>query len=410
MSEEKRAQITHSPESVLAPVSPEGEDRETAGEYDPDGPARVRRALQERMRELACLRGVIEVMRGGRDLPAILRDLVARMSTGWGALAIASVRIVFDGRSHVWHVSEATPWKLFSDIVAAGRRRGFVEVCLQGCSGRLDGWAVSKEKQGLVDTVAGMIGNWFDAAHGRHLGETWRGERKATGALQKASRQEVLACQRRLRDLAMELSLAEERERNRVAAALHDQVSQDLVAAKLRVDLLKNATPSEEQRNALSVVQKLLDRAVGGLASLTQELCPPLLHEAGLEEALKWLVELFNEKARVRFHFVGDGQSGLLGTEVRGLLFQIVRELLTNVVKHARAARATVIAKALPGEVRITVEDDGAGFDPQLINCGDGTSSFGLLSIRERLRHLGGQLEMEAQPVRGSRITVIMPL
>ena len=221
----------------------------------------------------------------------------------------------------------------------------------------------------------------------------------------------VLDYQRRLRALALELSSAEERERQRVAAALHDQVGQDLAAARLKVRLLKESAPSQDRAESLAVVDELLARATSGTLSLTFELCPPALHEQGLEAALEWLVGWFSQKTQVSFEFVGDGRSGVPNRDLRAFLFQVVRELLINVIKHARASKARVVAGSLQREVTITVEDDGVGFDPGRLGRRAGqVGGFGLLSIRQRLGPLGGRLEIEAQPGRGARLTVITPL
>jgi len=221
----------------------------------------------------------------------------------------------------------------------------------------------------------------------------------------------LLEYRRRLRALALELSSAEERERHRVAAALHDQVSQDLAAARLRVRLLRESAPSEDRAASLAEVEGLLTRATRGAGSLTFELCPPVLHEEGLEAALRWLVEWFSQKRPVRFDFAGDGRSAVADSDLRAFLFQAVRELLTNVARHARASRAHVAARTIRGEVTITVEDDGVGFDPaRLARRSEQARAFGLFSIRRRLQYLGGRLEIQAQPGRGARLAVILPV
>ncbi|MGB2819731.1 MAG: sensor histidine kinase [Phycisphaerae bacterium] len=224
-------------------------------------------------------------------------------------------------------------------------------------------------------------------------------------------RETVLAHQRSLRELALELSSAEERERQRVSAVLHDQVTQDIAAARLRTGLLRDSARSQERAESLAEVEKLLMRAMSGANSLTLELYPPALYEQGLEAALEWLVGRFNEKTQTSFAFAAEGPPVLLPDEARAFLFQAVRELLTNVLNHARADGATVVARTRRREVAITVDDDGVGFDPGRSGRPAGNASqFGLFSIRQRLGHLGGRLEIEAQPGQGSRLTLIVPL
>ncbi len=210
---------------------------------------------------------------------------------------------------------------------------------------------------------------------------------------------------------ARELLAAEERVRHRISAALHNGASQDLLAARIKIALLKEAISSPNHAESLAEIINLVSRAARSISSLTFELCPPLLYEQGLEPALVWLVERFARRHDTTFEFVAAGPSRPMSNEVRGLLFQAVRELLTNVVKHARASNVVIICKAFEGELMITVADDGAGFDPASVGVrDDGTGGFGLHSIRQRLEQLGGRLEIRSAHGRGSRLTAVVPL
>jgi signal transduction histidine kinase len=144
---------------------------------------------------------------------------------------------------------------------------------------------------------------------------------------------------------------------------------------------------------------------------LTFELSPPVLYELGFEAAMEWLVRQMREQHGLSTEFRGDGQTKPLEDNVRVLLFQAVRELLVNVAKHAQARNVTVSTQMAGDEIRVDVEDDGVGFDVSQAGSHDyKTGGFGLFSIRERLGHIGGYLNVESKPGVGTRITLVAPI
>ncbi len=156
---------------------------------------------------------------------------------------------------------------------------------------------------------------------------------------------------------------------------------------------------------------KLIDEAVISTRSLTFELSPPILYELGLEAALEWLTEEMESKHGIHCRFEDSGQPKPLDHDIGVLLFQTVRELLVNVRKHARARNVEVSIKRSGANILIKVEDDGVGFDmKRLCPRGGKPDGFGLFSIRERMRHVGGQVEIKSAPGQGTRVTVTAPL
>ncbi|MEJ2718968.1 MAG: response regulator, partial [Deltaproteobacteria bacterium] len=213
-----------------------------------------------------------------------------------------------------------------------------------------------------------------------------------------------------LRMLASELTLAEQRERRRLAEVLHDDLQQLLVGAKFRMSSL-DRSPDEAVKRAAAEVHELIDQSIECSRSLTSELSPPILHQGGLVPALEWLAVWMQQK-HGRNVQLDIGQKAEPDSEdMRVLLFQSVRELLFNAVKHAKVKTIQVRLRRLDDHVEVTVSDDGAGFDPQTVEPKEGqTGGFGLFSIRERLDLLGGKMEIDSAPGRGSRFTLCAPL
>ncbi len=212
-----------------------------------------------------------------------------------------------------------------------------------------------------------------------------------------------------LSHFASELTLAEQRERHRLAKMLHDHLQQLLVAAKLGMEGILYSV-DDEMRDLFGEVQGLINESIAASRSLTVELSPTILHEAGLAAGLEWLARWMEKKHGLRVD-LDTGMDAVADREdIRILLFESVRELLFNVVKHARTDRALVRLVRSGGYLEISVSDEGLGFDPEsAAKRSGGEGGFGLFSIRERLELLGGHLEIESRPGGGSRFVLRAP-
>ena len=123
------------------------------------------------------------------------------------------------------------------------------------------------------------------------------------------------------------------------------------------------------------------------------------------------MTDQIQEKHGIRTEFVDNGQQKPLDDDIRVLLFRNVRELLINVVKHAQANKVKVSIRKVKDNIRVSVEDDGVGFDPvEVASMATKKAEFGLFSIRERLEQLGGLIEVDSELGRGSKITMTAPL
>ena len=208
----------------------------------------------------------------------------------------------------------------------------------------------------------------------------------------------------------MELTLAEQRERRRLAQLLHDHLQQLLYAAKLSVAAIQRRFAETTLRGELAQVDELLDECLEESRSLTVELSPPILAHAGLAAALEWLARRTTEKYRLPVAVDSDAQAEPAGEDTRLLLFDAARELLFNVVKHARASQARlVLRRSTAGHVEVEVADDGVGFDAARLERDDTPRGFGLFNIGQRVRGWGGSLRIDSAPGRGTTATLRLP-
>ncbi|MDY0354365.1 MAG: PAS domain S-box protein [Sedimentisphaerales bacterium] len=253
-----------------------------------------------------------------------------------------------------------------------------------------------------VELTANFVvfeGHEYNCAFARNITE-----RKETEA-------SLLAYQNKLKSMASELALTEERERRRIAADLHDHACQSLALSKMRLqDLVEHSDPANTQ--ALQSICETLNTTIESVRELTFDLSSPTLYKFGLEAALE---ELLEDKLRGEHHilyrFRDDKQPKPLPQDVLVLLFQSVRELLFNVIKHSHAHEVALDIRRDRDSIRITVADDGTGFDvADTLSSPSRGRSVGLFNLRERLDYIGGTLDIDSAPGRGSRFVLVAPL
>jgi PAS domain S-box-containing protein len=221
---------------------------------------------------------------------------------------------------------------------------------------------------------------------------------------------QLLTYQQQLRSLASQLSLSEERTRRRIATDVHDHIGQNLAMCKIKLETLRESMTSSKLSESYGEISELISQTIDSSRTLTFDLSPPVLYELGFEAAIEWLVRKTRQQHGVSAEFEGDGQAEPMDDDVRVLLFQVVRELLVNVAKHARARNVKVWTQRAGDEIIVGVEDDGVGFDTTAARSdGYGTGGFGLFSIRERLGHIGGHVNIESEPKQGTRVTLVAP-
>ena len=223
----------------------------------------------------------------------------------------------------------------------------------------------------------------------------------------KLAEKKLMTYQSKLRSMASELSLTEERERRHIAVELHDRIGQALAITKIRLGALKELASSPDLVKGLDEIRELIDQTIHHTRSLTLELSPPILYELGFVAAVEWLTEEIQEQHALLTQFEDDNHPKPLDGDVMVLLFKVVQELLFNVVKHAQARKAKVTLRRSNDKIENTVEDDGVGFDIEESKSRKGRKGgFGLFSICERLDHLGSHFEIKSRPGSGTRVTI----
>ena len=227
----------------------------------------------------------------------------------------------------------------------------------------------------------------------------------------KLAESKLLIYQEKLQSLASELSLVEERERRSIATDLHDQIGQTLSVIKMSCFALRNDLRSPEHIRQVDEIKGLIAQTIRDTRSLTFELSPPVLYELGLVAAIDWLAEQFQQKHSLKCTFESDKKPKPLSQDFEIVLFRSVRELLINIVKHAKAKKVKIAIRVNKENLRIRVSDDGIGFSKETkADRAYRNHQFGLFNITERIRHLGGKVEVDSQSGKGTMVTLVAPL
>ena len=256
--------------------------------------------------------------------------------------------------------------------------------------------------------VDGVILTLTDITESRQAAETRLAETaKQAAALEKGIEERT----EQLRELSVALTVSEERERRTIAADLHDDLGQTLALVQIKLDLLRQQVPSGAVAEGLAAASALLLQTSQRMRSLAFQLSPTILYELGLVPALEWLADEMKRLYSLKVSVAADQEARRpLEVNARAALFRAVRELLINVGKHANTDTASVTCQRTSSQMQIIVSDSGKGFDPAAVLQVGNTRGFGLRSVRERMRGLGGEMECESIQGDGSRVTLNLPL
>ncbi|HVO29267.1 MAG TPA: histidine kinase [bacterium] len=213
--------------------------------------------------------------------------------------------------------------------------------------------------------------------------------------------------ERALRGLSRRLWSIQEEERRRIARELHDEAGQAMTALKLRLDLARREEEPHAVREQLEAAAGLAGDVLRELRRISHELRPGALEELGLVPAIRALVADFRARTGVQVDLVEPEHTPHADRDCESAVFRFVQEALSNVSRHSRAKNVSVRLECDAQHVRMSVEDDGLGFDPELPPSRD---SLGLAVVKERARILGGELLVESKRGAGSRLVLDVPV
>jgi signal transduction histidine kinase len=209
-----------------------------------------------------------------------------------------------------------------------------------------------------------------------------------------------------LQRLSAQVLHAQEEERRAIARELHDEVGQALMAVKVELAIARRRITAAGASGAeLEDVESLAAGLLTTVRDLSHLLHPPVLDDLGLPAALDWFLQGFGRRHGLRVELHHEMENRRLTPAVEIAAYRVIQEALTNVAKHAAATSCRVSVACIAGELRITIEDDGKGFDTARRE----RAGLGLIGIRERVSQLDGRLAIESAPGNGTRVSVALP-
>jgi signal transduction histidine kinase len=362
-------------------------------------------ALQERVKELTALHETARLLQtaGQENWPtrATLEALVKLLPVAWQHPDLAEARVQYVDEAASTANFRETAWMQRSVAkTGAGNQVTIEVVYLKNTRTEAEGPFLNEERN-LIESLTEMLCSYFSRRESEERLRTMNEELE----------RRVLERTQQLRNLAAELSLAEDRQRRAIASDLHDQIGQTMAMVKLRLQEIQGDHIFGSLYGQLGEITGLIDQAIRFTRTLTVELSPPILHSLGLEAALEWLGGQMKQKYGFKVILKRGKQPVTLTDDLRGALFRFVSELLVNVGKHAQATYVLVAMQQGGTNLEISVGDNGRGFDPgRLEPSNSGKQGFGLFSIKERIGYFGGTLRIESKPGAGARVTLRVPI
>ncbi|MDN4186755.1 MAG: PAS domain S-box protein [Dehalococcoides mccartyi] len=214
------------------------------------------------------------------------------------------------------------------------------------------------------------------------------------------------AAEYELHTLSQRLVELQEEERSIIARELHDQIGQSLTVLKLMLDKAKDSPPDKTEE-LLAEAQPLVSELISSVRNMSLDLRPRMLDDLGLLPALLWYFDRFTSQTGINVNFQHAGLKRKFSPQLGTAVYRIIQEALTNVVRYAGVDNVLVRAKADKNQLALVIQDKGKGFNPAQRATG---MSSGLKGMKERVRFLGGKLDIESKPGEGTHIIVELPL
>ena len=217
--------------------------------------------------------------------------------------------------------------------------------------------------------------------------------------------------QSNLKSLTNDLYVTEEKVKRNLAITLHDKLGQLLIAIKYKISELNNKVEKAEHKQIIDEISKILKDTIKESRNITYELSPPVLYEMGLVSAISWKLEDIEKNKKIKTSLTDESNSYKLEEKIEIIIYRVISELLQNVLKHAKAKNVTITLKLLPNSFIIAVKDNGIGFDLNATkNRAVAQKKFGLFSIMERIRYIGGEMTINTALKKGTEAVIKLPL
>lgn len=370
----------------------------TLAESDSHAQEMLRHEFQSiRIETMAALKDCIDSLPAGKKEP--FQHLAVELENHWFAVEPILASGVKERRKNGNSVLNRDVLSQHAAILAITREISTVnDDELKEADQRLgDALALFRRRLLMVGAIASPLGLVLAATTIIYVGRLER-------SIEEKYR-ESLRAQRELKELSKRLVDTEERERRAVSRELHDEVGQSLSALLLNVESLGEMTIEEEAfRQCLQNIKVLAENCVNEVRNMALLLRPSMLDDLGLIPALEWQAREVSKRTGMLVDTVEENVSETLPETHKTCVYRIVQEALNNCSKHAYAKNVRVVVRQEPRLLRVSIEDDGTGFEANRVR------GLGLVGMNERVSQLGGELKVDSSPTTGTRLRIDLPL
>ena len=339
---------------------------------------RAERELVERNKELNCLYTISQLISDrDKSIENIFRDSLKAIMMAWQFPEIIQAKITHLGKEYLSENYQKSPWLLKATITSGDIEVGEVEVGYIEARPEEEQGPFLKEEVSLINAIGKEFASMLDSRDA---------ERKIIATILST----------------------EDKERNRISKELHDSVGQTLSAISLHIDALAHGKSilNEDKEKVLNI-EKLLKEAIKESRSISHNLMPPSLTELGISYAIENLLSSLEDVGQTAFKFNSNESTVKISKEFQFALYRVTQEAINNILKYAKAKEATIQYLVFEDHLSLSIEDDGIGFDLNIINK---KHNFGLNSMRNRASSIGAEFTIETSPGKGTGIYLNLPL
>lgn len=356
-----------------------------------DEQQRLRHLFGERVKELTALHRAVRLLQdSATPVAEVLNQIVSLIPPAWQYPEITAARITVDSVVVTTPDFVESPWKQSASWGTVDGEHGSIDVIYRDARPPEAEGPFLAEERDLINSLADSLSSYMN-------------RRRAEQALREAHE--------RLQALSQQLMEVQEIERRRLAHDLHDELGQALTVVKMNLQTMQRLSDTSKITIPLDDSKQVIDQILQHIRNLSLDLRPILLDDLGLVPAVRWYLSRQAERTGWKIEVDADESIPPLPQSVATACFRIIQEAMTNIIRHSEATRISVSLRHETDNLRVSIRDNGRGFDvQQALTHTAGGRSMGLLGMHERVRSLNGTIVIDSTPGQGAEIRIQIPL
>ncbi len=344
----------------------------------------LKHELRERSKELKCIYNIFNIVERENNLEKVIQEVVNVIPSSWQYPEITCSRIILEGMEFKTRNFRETHYKQISNINIYGRKKGTVEICYLEERPLCDEGPFLKSERDLIKGISQTLGKIIE---------------------RKRADEEIKKSHEKLRELFELLQVIREEERKNIAREIHDELGQLLTALKIDIKWLGKRINEHELVEKINSMTDLIDMTIQNVRRIASELRPIILDDFGLNAAILWHAKEIEKRTGIKFKITTIPEDIIMDKDKSVIIYRIIQELLTNIIRHARATKVEIKLKHRDNKLFVIVKDNGIGIEENVDR-----KSFGLLGIKERVQYWRGVLRIKGKAGIGTSVTIILPV